>query len=193
LKISPKKTIGVVLFRLRQRLEIWCNVNKVENEKNWREIVEKNFYKALDHRSFYFKCNEKRLTNAKSFLDDAKARYAKRHEHRLDFLRYKETGAHEDYEFVGGSRTQPFFSSFMGFSFGPFHSSLDNDEIWTYSIEDERAVYSNAAERFRLPEVRMIFEDQAVFFDALRIVIIAIPPGMKKVRKLLLKLYQDFM
>jgi hypothetical protein len=32
-----------------------------------------------------------------------------------------------------------------------------------------------------------------VFFDALRIVLIAVPSGLTKAKKLILKLYQDFM
>ena len=115
LKQVPYKTIGVILYRLRQRLDTWVNVTKRESEKNWKEICEKNFYKSLDHRSFYFKQNEKRLTNAKSFLDEAKHRHGKRYLHKIEFLKHKETSKSEDYEFAGGSRSRPFFSSFMGF------------------------------------------------------------------------------
>lgn len=38
------------------------NVKNTTAKKNWTEIAEKNFHRSLDHRSFYYKKNDRRLT-----------------------------------------------------------------------------------------------------------------------------------
>lgn len=44
-------------------------------KKNWSEAAEKNFHKSLDHRSFYFKKQEKKLTAQNRFISEAEYRY----------------------------------------------------------------------------------------------------------------------
>ncbi len=44
-------------------------------KKNWSETAEKNFHKSLDHRSFYFKKQEKKLTAQNRFINEAEFRY----------------------------------------------------------------------------------------------------------------------
>jgi len=44
-------------------------------KKNWSETAEKNFHKSLDHRSFYFKKQEKKLTAQNRFISEAEYRY----------------------------------------------------------------------------------------------------------------------
>ena len=44
-------------------------------KKNWSEAAEKNFHKSLDHRSFYFKKQEKKLTAQNRFINEAEFRY----------------------------------------------------------------------------------------------------------------------
>ena len=72
---TPSKALPVIITRLKSKIEMWqCNC-KLEYEKTWGDTIDKNFMKSLDHRSFYFKQNEKKVTNAKFFLTEAKERY----------------------------------------------------------------------------------------------------------------------
>lgn len=44
-------------------------------KKNWNEAAGKNFHKSFDHRSFYFKKQEKKLTAQNRFISEADFRY----------------------------------------------------------------------------------------------------------------------
>lgn len=44
-------------------------------KKNWSEAAEKNFHKSFDHRSFYFKKQEKKLTAQNRFINEAEFRF----------------------------------------------------------------------------------------------------------------------
>ncbi len=61
---NPSKAIPVVLSRLRTKTE-QMEAHRAEMGKGWNDICEKNFHKSLDHRSFYFKQNERKNTNTK--------------------------------------------------------------------------------------------------------------------------------
>lgn len=50
-------------------------IKNVSAKKNWSDTAEKNFHKSLDHRSFYFKKQEKKLTAQNRFISDAEFRY----------------------------------------------------------------------------------------------------------------------
>ena len=58
LRTSPAKSIAVVLERLKKKLDN-AESKKADVQDEWKETVAKNFVKSLDHRSFYFKQNEK--------------------------------------------------------------------------------------------------------------------------------------
>jgi paired amphipathic helix protein Sin3a len=58
-------TIPIVLSRLRQKDQEWTKARREWN-KIWREVNEKNYYKSLDHQSFYFKQNDKKNLSSKS-------------------------------------------------------------------------------------------------------------------------------
>eukprot|EP00871_Galdieria_phlegrea_P002793 jgi/Galph1/3514/GphlegSOOS_G2171.1 len=66
-KQSPSVTVGIVLSRLKQKDVEWRRT-RVEMNKMWRETVEKNYYKSLDHRSFYFKQTDRKALNSKSLI-----------------------------------------------------------------------------------------------------------------------------
>ena len=41
-------------------------------DKQWKEVLEKNYQKSLDHRSFYFKTHERKAVMSKTLLQEAK-------------------------------------------------------------------------------------------------------------------------
>jgi paired amphipathic helix protein Sin3a len=61
---SPAVTIPVILKRLKQKDHEWTKARREWN-KIWREVNEKNYYKALDHQSFFFKQNDKKNLSPK--------------------------------------------------------------------------------------------------------------------------------
>ena len=75
---APHAAIPVVLQRLRQKHAEWCKARRDMN-KIWREVYKDNYYKSLDHRSFYFKQVDKKNTSAKAFWQEITA--AKRQAH----------------------------------------------------------------------------------------------------------------
>jgi hypothetical protein len=75
---APHAAIPVLLQRLRQKHAEWCKARRDMN-KIWREVYKDNYYKSLDHRSFYFKQVDKKNTSAKAFWQEITA--AKRQAH----------------------------------------------------------------------------------------------------------------
>jgi paired amphipathic helix protein Sin3a len=71
LRKSPASAIPVILARLKTKDEEWRRQRTKLNE-GWKETLEKNYIKSLDHRSFYFKQNEKKLLTAKTMIMEAK-------------------------------------------------------------------------------------------------------------------------
>jgi paired amphipathic helix protein Sin3a len=59
LKRSPATAIPVILMRLKQKDEEWRRV-RVEMKNQWRKVNEANYQRSLDHRSFYFKQEDKK-------------------------------------------------------------------------------------------------------------------------------------
>ncbi len=41
--------------------------------KQWKETIEKNWYKSLDHQSFNFKAREKKITGLKNIQAEIKS------------------------------------------------------------------------------------------------------------------------
>ncbi len=86
LQHNPGHTIPILLSRLKlQRDQL--QERRKEQVKGWRETAEKNFYKSLNHRAFYFRQSEKKNTNTKcsqltchfvAFVAEIKARFEKR-------------------------------------------------------------------------------------------------------------------
>ena len=53
-----------MLSRLKQKSKEWVKV-RTDLQKGWKDLLEKNYQKSLDHRSFYFKQHDKRLLNSR--------------------------------------------------------------------------------------------------------------------------------
>lgn len=71
LRKNPAGTIPVVLRRLKQKDLEWRKARQ-ELNKQWKETMEKNYDKSFDHRSFYFKQQDKRTYSAKHLVADIK-------------------------------------------------------------------------------------------------------------------------
>ena len=57
--------------RLKDKGEEWKRA-RLELSKGWKEELEKNYPKSLDHRSFYFKQADKKQISAKALVLDIK-------------------------------------------------------------------------------------------------------------------------
>ena len=57
----------IVLQRLKQKLEEWKRV-RLSMKNQWRRINELNYPKSLDHRSFYFKQDDKKRLTSKALV-----------------------------------------------------------------------------------------------------------------------------
>ncbi len=69
LRKNPVGTIPVVLKRLKQKDQEWRRARH-ELNKHWKEVVEKNHYKSFDHRSFYFRQNDKKYLSTKPLVQE---------------------------------------------------------------------------------------------------------------------------
>jgi hypothetical protein len=58
--------------RLKEKDEEWKRA-RLELSKGWKEELEKNYPKSLDHRSFYFKQADKKTVSAKALVLQMKA------------------------------------------------------------------------------------------------------------------------
>ncbi|GAB2280380.1 hypothetical protein Dimus_015015, partial [Dionaea muscipula] len=71
LKKNAALALPVVLTRLKQKQEEWARC-RADFNKVWAEIYAKNYYKSLDHRSFYFKQQDSKSLSTKAFLAEIK-------------------------------------------------------------------------------------------------------------------------
>jgi len=64
---KPLEVIPNILTRLKYYKNS-CLKHKERQNEIWKTCCEQNFYKSLDHRSFYFRQSEKKNTNSKGNL-----------------------------------------------------------------------------------------------------------------------------
>jgi paired amphipathic helix protein Sin3a len=64
LKKNVSLALPVILTRLKQKQEEWARCRS-DFDKVWAEIYAKNYYKSLDHRSFYFKQQDSKKLSMK--------------------------------------------------------------------------------------------------------------------------------
>ncbi len=67
LKVSPYITIPVIVGRMFQKDNEWRKV-RTDMKRAWRDVCEKNFNKSLDHRSFYFKQEDRKKMAPKALV-----------------------------------------------------------------------------------------------------------------------------
>ena len=71
LRKNPAGSIPVILKRLKQKDLEWRKARQ-ELSKQWKETIDKNFERSFDHRSFYFRQQDKRCYSVKHLLADIK-------------------------------------------------------------------------------------------------------------------------
>lgn len=68
-KLNPFLAVPVVLKRLKEKDISWRRA-RMEMNRVWREVGERNFHRSLDHRSPCFKAVDKKDLSTKSLLSD---------------------------------------------------------------------------------------------------------------------------
>ncbi|EFJ30442.1 hypothetical protein SELMODRAFT_440352 [Selaginella moellendorffii] len=68
---NASSVLAVVHCRLRQKEEEWAKC-RADMNKVWAEVYTKNYHKSLDHRSFYFKQQDKKSLSSKGLLAEIK-------------------------------------------------------------------------------------------------------------------------
>jgi len=89
LRKNPAGAIPVILARLKQKAVEWGKARQ-HLDKQWKEVLEKNYQKSLDHRSFYFKTSDRKAVMAKTMLQEAKVA-----KHKAE-LKQKRAGAKKE-------------------------------------------------------------------------------------------------
>jgi len=132
LSIQASRTADFMLKRLK-RYRDSCLLQKQQLNEIWKELCETNFYKSLDHKSFYFRQSEKKNINTNGnslrisigFINDLKKRY----ERRRDF--YVSIGVKR-----GGTENTPYFTNDFVARLDLYsHEPVVNDPVYLLSEE----------------------------------------------------------
>lgn len=67
----PGAAVPIILARLKQR-ELELRAIQHEQHKIWVDVYDKNYHKALDHRSYAFKTHDKKLLHSKALVQAIK-------------------------------------------------------------------------------------------------------------------------
>lgn len=68
---SPAVAVNIILMRLKQKDVEWRKTRN-EMKSTWRKVNEANYQRSLDHRSFYFKQEDKKRRSAKALVTELK-------------------------------------------------------------------------------------------------------------------------
>lgn len=77
LRKNPAVAAAIVLARLQQKDAEWRKV-KEEMNRLWRKVFEQNYFKSLDHRSFYFKQADKKALASKAMMNEVQDAVSRR-------------------------------------------------------------------------------------------------------------------
>ena len=84
----PAQVMPIVLDRLKQKLEEWKQVQR-EWEKVWRDQINKQFYKSLDHQGIAQRNADKKNFQHKTLVSDIQAKYEEQKQARARGVRTK--------------------------------------------------------------------------------------------------------
>lgn len=70
----PVAVLPIVLSRLKQKLEEWKQVQR-EWEKVWRDQINKQFWKSLDHQGLNVRNHDKKIFQQKTLTSEIQAKY----------------------------------------------------------------------------------------------------------------------
>ncbi|WOL11761.1 paired amphipathic helix protein Sin3-like 4 [Canna indica] len=71
LHAKPSATLSIILTRLKQKQEETSR-RQADLENIWKDVFAKYYFRSLDHRSFYFKQQDKKTLNSEALLDECK-------------------------------------------------------------------------------------------------------------------------
>jgi paired amphipathic helix protein Sin3a len=69
LRKNPGGAVPVILKRLKEKDLEWRRA-RTERNRTWRDVMANNFHRSLDHRSFYFRQQDKRAIAAKTLIQE---------------------------------------------------------------------------------------------------------------------------
>ena len=69
LEKNPTKSIPTIYSRLKQK-DVEFRAARNHLNKRWKELADHNYQKSLDHRSFYFRQADKKLTGTKALINE---------------------------------------------------------------------------------------------------------------------------
>jgi len=75
LKENPFRAVPVIMKRMKQKHTEWDGVRS-QLRLSWRKVVESNFHRSLDHRSFYFKQEDKKRLTPRIIVAELKEAHA---------------------------------------------------------------------------------------------------------------------
>jgi paired amphipathic helix protein Sin3a len=124
LRKNPAGTVPVVLRRLKQKDYEWRRARQ-DLDKQWREVLERNYERMFDHRSFYFRQQDRRFYSPRHLVGDIKTRAG------LAMTPPVPPAATEAEELLLGSVgvTATLSASLTAVSSAPFHLCLSFDSI----------------------------------------------------------------
>ena len=189
LQANPSKALPAVIKRVETKIKTYRTMIKAANEQLWGETIEKNFLRSLDHRSFYFKQNEKKMIKLSNLLSQAKERLNLRTTSSEEMKSYLNGSKKENYFFQGGSQHKYFYSSLEGLSNSVTHKvSTDfKDELHQEFVDSPGM----------LPHFRLLFNYKEVLNDSIRIILVALKHSniseKEKVLKWVMFIFKDFL
>lgn len=91
---NPAVAIPVVLRRLRQKKGEWSAAREAARS-GWKEIAQKNFHRSLDHRSYYFRREDRRVTSNRTLLQELKDKKVEEDPHSASVVKASREKVHE--------------------------------------------------------------------------------------------------
>eukprot|EP00590_Aulacoseira_subarctica_P000690 CAMPEP_0172416360 /NCGR_PEP_ID=MMETSP1064-20121228/2841_1 /TAXON_ID=202472 /ORGANISM="Aulacoseira subarctica , Strain CCAP 1002/5" /LENGTH=1127 /DNA_ID=CAMNT_0013153951 /DNA_START=21 /DNA_END=3404 /DNA_ORIENTATION=+ len=93
---NPTKTVPIVVKRLRQKDREWRAARTVLNRR-WKDLVDQNYIKCLDHRSLTWRTLDKRATSTRTLLAEIRDRASNNGMESEPALATKREKAREEY------------------------------------------------------------------------------------------------
>lgn len=180
-KVNPTEIIKTFLDVIKAHRDKLLRA-KHEQEKQWKELCEKNFAKSLDHRAFYFKQAEKKYTSTKSFYNEIKERFDKWNLSTTPELIKK-----------GGTLGSIYYNSLAMLPPEHFHTTpIPGDAI--AALSSDEAVKLGP----KLPQLHLRLDNNQAFTDAYKMIVEQIVTGggtqseKEKERSMVDKIMQEF-
>lgn len=160
MRINPIEILKTFLEEIKIHREKHIKT-KHEQEKQWKELCEKNFAKSLDHRAFYFKQSEKKYTSTKSFYSEIKERFDKWNLATTPELIKK-----------GGTFGSIYYNSLTMLPPEQFHTvPIPGDAIAALTSEEATKLGP------KLPQLHLRLDDAEAFTDAYKLIVDQILSG----------------